>query len=130
MSKKPDGSVLRGFCDADWGGELTTRRSTTDILLQLGNNTVYWQTRRQSCVALSSTESEYIALSEIFQKVVWMRELLQELGVEPDEATHIGSDNRGAMTWASEIVRKSKHVQIRRNYVKEQVDGNVVTIDH
>jgi len=55
--------VLRGFSDADWGGDLDDRKSTTAFIIFLGDNPISWRTRKQKVVARSSTEVEYRALA-------------------------------------------------------------------
>ena len=55
--------ILKGYIDADWAGNMDTRRSTTSYCFILGNCVVSWASHKQRSVALSSTESEYMALS-------------------------------------------------------------------
>ena len=62
----------RGFADADWAGDMTTRKSTSACVFQI-KSTVSWRSNRQLIVALSSTEAEYVALSNATQEVVWLR---------------------------------------------------------
>ena len=59
-----DDTVLRAFCDVDWANDRDDRRSRSGILLQLGCTTIAWKTRKQSTVALSTTEAEFVALSD------------------------------------------------------------------
>lgn len=56
-------STLTGYSDADWGGDLSTRRSTTGYVFQTQGSNVSWYSKRHTCVSRSSTEAEYIALS-------------------------------------------------------------------
>ena len=55
--------ILCGYSDADWGGDVSTRRSTSGYVFQIQGNTVSWCSKRQACVAKSTTEAEYMALS-------------------------------------------------------------------
>ena len=55
------------------GGDLETRRSTSGYVFQIQSNTISWCSRRQSSVARSTTEAEYIALSNACQESVWLR---------------------------------------------------------
>jgi hypothetical protein len=52
---------LFGYSDADMGGDVDTRRSTTDVVFYLGSSPATWQSQKQKVVALSSCEAEYIA---------------------------------------------------------------------
>ena len=64
--------ILIGYSDADWGGDLSTRRSTLGYVFQIQGNTVSWCSKHQACVSKSTTEAEYnfIALSTASQEGV------------------------------------------------------------
>ena len=55
---------LNAFSDADWAGDVNTRRSTTGYVVMLNNGAIAWRSKRQVTVALSTTEAEYMALAE------------------------------------------------------------------
>ena len=67
-----------GFSDADWVGDVNDRKSTTGYLFQLSGGAVTWKSKKQSCVALSTAEAEYIALSSAAQESVWLKHLTTE----------------------------------------------------
>lgn len=73
-------SLLSTFSDADYAGDLDSRRSTTGYLLMLNQGPVAWTSRRQQCTTLSTTEAEYVAACEATKETVWMRNLLQHVG--------------------------------------------------
>ena len=62
--------MLNGFSDADWAGDTSTRKSTSGYLFRLGKSTISWKSKRQSIVALSSMEAEYVALCSAVQETV------------------------------------------------------------
>jgi hypothetical protein len=76
-----DAVTVSGWCDADWGGDLSDRKSTTGYVLRVCGGVVTWQSKKQSTVALSTAEAEYMAISRLLQEVVWMHQLLEEIGV-------------------------------------------------
>ena len=86
-----------GFSDADWAGDVDTRRSTSGYIFQIGNSAVSWSSKMQATVAKSTTEAEYIALSQATQEAVWLRCLLFDLGYSTDSPTSIYEDNQGAI---------------------------------
>lgn len=63
---------LIGFADADYAGDLDTRRSTTGYVFMYGGGPVSWNSKRQSTVALSTMEAEYMALCAAVQEGVWL----------------------------------------------------------
>ncbi|KAL8104982.1 hypothetical protein AgCh_028950 [Apium graveolens] len=72
--------ILEGFSDADLGGCLDTRKSTTGYIFTLGGTAVSWMSRLQKSVALSTTEAEYMAISEASKEMIWLKNFLEELG--------------------------------------------------
>ena len=65
--------VLLGFSDADWAGDMISRRSTSDYAFIMSGGCVSWKSKKQRAVALSSTEAEYMTLSEATQEAVWLK---------------------------------------------------------
>ena len=85
---------LLGYSDADWAGDIESRRSTSGYVFMLNNGCVSWRSKKQRSVALSSTEAEYMALSEATQEAVWLKVFLCELGeMTIDESVKIYKDN-------------------------------------
>lgn len=108
---KPE--ALEVFCDADWAGDRTDGRSTTGTVLTLGSKTVACKSLKQRSVALSTTEAEFISLSEGTKLVVWVRKLLEELDSSQAGSAAINEENQGAVVWSNIGVRKAKHVSVR-----------------
>ena len=87
-AKGPDpDNKLVGYTDSDWAGDSTDYKSTTGYLFQIGGTVVTWKSKKQTCVALSTAEAEYMALSSASQEVIWMRELNSDLGNEQSQPT-------------------------------------------
>ena len=73
-------ATFYGYSDADWSGDRDTSRSTSGFVFITGRGAIGWSSKRQSLVALSSTESEYIGLSNAGQHLAWLRTFFEELG--------------------------------------------------
>ena len=115
--------------DSDWASDPYTRRSQTGFFLKLANGIFSWQSRAQKTIALSSTEAEYMAMSDCSRQVVWVRNLLAELGYN---VRHIplSGDNQGSIFIGSNPVTesRSKHIDIRYHYIREVYDKGIVDI--
>jgi len=72
--------LLVGYTDADMAGDVDTRKSTSGFLITFAGGAVAWQSRLQKCVALSTTEAEFIAATEACKELLWMKRFLHELG--------------------------------------------------
>ena len=74
-----DENILAAYSDADWAGDLNDRKSTSGYISMLSGGAVCWKSRKQTCVALSTAEAEYVALANAAQEVIWMRQLMEIL---------------------------------------------------
>ena len=78
-TKSCDSVECTGFTDADWGGDLDDRKSTLGYIFKLGGGPISWCSKKQSCIALSTSEAEYIALTSAAQEGIWLQQLKSEL---------------------------------------------------
>ena len=130
-----DNFNLVGFSDADWAGDLDDRKSTTGYLFLLSGGPISWRSKKQSCVALSTAEAEYMALSAAIQEAVWLRRLISTFTEHKDEAvssTTIYEDNQSAicMSRNRQFHGRSKHIDIKFHYVREQVQAGSVDVQY
>jgi hypothetical protein len=119
-----------GFSDADWAGDLDNRRSTSGYLFQISGGPVSWRSKKQSSVALSTAEAEYVALASSAQEAIWMRQLTTELGSAPTDATTIFEDNQSAISMASnpQFHGRAKHISIKYHFIRESVSDGMVKL--
>ena len=126
-SQKGSGECV-GYSDADWAGDINDRKSTSGYVFQISGGAITWKSKKQGCVALSTSEAEYIALSSAVQESVWLRRLTSELGSPPKTPTTIFEDNQSAiaMTKNPQFHGRAKHIDIKYHFIREQVNcGNV-----
>jgi hypothetical protein len=114
---------VSGYADADYAGCIDTRRSTSGCAILLGNNCISWRSKRQPSVALSTCEAEYMALCESVKEVIWLRMLLEELGLSQVNPSKILEDNQGCIKLAENPVvhGRSKHIDVRYHFIRERV---------
>jgi len=127
-----DGSSGYGLIactDSDWASDPANRRSQTGFFLKLAGGAISWTSRAQKTIALSSTEAEYMALSDCSRQVVWMHTLLGELGYNLRPIPICG-DNQGSIFIASNPVteKRSKHIDIRFHYIREVVERKLAEV--
>ncbi|KAF1334706.1 Integrase catalytic core protein, partial [Globisporangium splendens] len=124
---------LIGYSDADWAGDIETRRSTSGYVFVLNGGCISWRSKKQRTVALSSTEAEYMALSEATQEAVWLKAFMHELGEDAgDGALTVFEDNQGAIALAKnpEFHKRTKHIDIRYHFVREKVEDGQVVLEY
>jgi hypothetical protein len=125
---------LCGFVDAYYGSDKQSRKSTTGCLFTFNKAPIAWISKRQTCIALSSTESEYIALAHGGKEAVWIRRMYEELGMLSlqKESMLLKTDSQSAMKLAKnpEYHDKTKHIDIRHHYIRWLVESEQITLDH
>ena len=124
---------LQGFSDADWAGDTMSRRSTSGYAFLMSGGCISWKSKKQRTVALSSTEAEYMALSEATQEAVWLKTFLIELGeMHENDAVKIYEDNQGSITLAKnpQFYKRTKHIDIRYHFVREKIEDGEVILEY
>ncbi|GKF65750.1 hypothetical protein Tco_0192267 [Tanacetum coccineum] len=117
------------YADADHPGFQDTRRSTSGSMQLLGDRLVSWSSKRQKSAAISSTEAEYIPLSGCCAQVLWMRSQLTNYGIGFNKIP-MYYDNKIAIALCCNNVQhsRSKHIDIRFHFIKDQVENGVVEL--
>ena len=114
------------YTDSDWAGDKESRRSVTGFIIFLMDCPIIWSSKQQSCVTLSSTEAEYVALSEAAKEIKFLYQVLESLGVKVTLPIIVNVDNVGAIFMAENVsaTKRSRHVDARYHFVREyQFDG-------
>lgn len=123
---------LNGFTDADWAGCPLDRRSYTGYAFTLSGAAVDWESRKQRTVALSSTEAEYMSLTEAAKEAMYLRKLLKEIGIYEPNKISISCDNRGAQLLAENAVyhSRSKHIDLRHHFVRDVLKDGLIELKY
>jgi hypothetical protein len=117
------GTGLVGFCDADYAGDVDTRRSTTAYVFLLNGGAISWSSRLQQTVAQSTVEAEYMAAAAAVKEALWLRTLLSDLGVSGLGAVQMYCDNQGAVQLLKHPIasQRSKHIDVMHHFARERV---------
>ena len=132
--RRPNGTLsdltARMYADASWGSDPDTSKSFSGYLLQLDRSSVCWSSKRQSCVAKSTCEAEYIACSHATSHLIWIKSALTELQIQP--SIELATDNQSAIHLASDhrINTRSKHIAIYFHFVRERLQQKEFSIIH
>ncbi|XP_062080441.1 secreted RxLR effector protein 161-like [Humulus lupulus] len=126
-SSKPE---AYGYVDADYAGDLDTKRSQTSFVFKLNNYTISWKANLQSIVALSIFESEYIACTEAVKEALWLKGLTRELGVDQRVVT-IFSDSQSALHLSKNQVfhERIKHIDVRLHFIRDVIAEGKVKLE-
>jgi hypothetical protein len=119
---------LKFFCDSDWAGDPETQISVTGFIVYLQNAPVCWRYKAQKGVTLSSCEAEYVTISEAVKEIKFLYFLLKDIGIEMTLPIVVKTDNIGAlfMSQNSSTGVRSRHVETRYHFIRENVDDGIV----
>ncbi|MBW0543293.1 hypothetical protein O181_083008 [Austropuccinia psidii MF-1] len=129
FSKRTNETLLEGWADADYANDRTDRKSITGILTSVYGNPISWLSKKQTVVAQSTTEAEFIAMNICAKQLRWMSFLLMEMGIKDTKPT-LYNDNSGATTIAKQATLNpnTKHIEIRFQYLRDIVLKRQLTI--
>ncbi|KAL0876602.1 hypothetical protein Bca101_026307 [Brassica carinata] len=117
-----------GYCDADWAGDRSDRRSTTGYCTFIGGNLVTWKSKKQKVVSCSSAEAEYRAMLKLTNELVWIKGILKHLEIDQTTPMTMHCDNQAAIHIASNSVfhERTKHIEVDRHKVREMIVLGVI----
>lgn len=116
------------YVDADFANDPDTRRSCTGYIFYLAGGPVSWQCRMQPTTALSTMEAEYMSACAATQEALYLRMVLEELGVVLDKPIILREDNKACINFADHPGehKRTKHIDYRYHFVRERVaDGSL-----
>ena len=123
---------LVGYLDADWARDLDERKSTSRYKFLLNNGVITWRSKKQTCIALSTMEAEFVACSTATQEAMWLRRFLQSLGIVKgsSEPTIVYSNNKAAIAYVKDpnYHGRTKHIDSKNNFIRDITARNEVFI--
>jgi transposase InsO family protein len=122
--------VLVAYTDSDMAGDVGSRKSTSGYLVTYAGGAVSWQSKLQKCVALSSTEAEYIAATEAAKELLWLKRFVIELGFDQGKYVLL-CDNQSAIHLCknASLHFKSKHVDVRYHWIRDVLHKKEIYVE-
>jgi len=119
------------FTDADLGGDITDKKSTSGNIILMGKSPICWSSKKQSTVATSAMEAEYIGTSECVKKVLWIRNMLTEL-FSFDKPIKIYTDNISSKTIIEngQLNSKLRHINLKFYFNKDHIKMKRIILEY
>lgn len=123
---------LEIFTDSDFAGDLDGRKSTSGYVFLWNKGAVSWASQKQDIVALSSTEAEYIAAASCACQSLWIKDVLEELGLGTTESMVIKCDNTSTIKLSKNPVfhGRCKHIGVRFHFLRDLVKDGTIVLEH
>ena len=121
--------ILEGFTDADMAGDVDSRKSTSGYVFTFSRGAISWQSKLQKCVALSTTEAEYIAAVEASKEMLWLKRFLRELGLEQGEYVVL-CDSQSAIDLSKNSMyhARTKHIDVRYHWLRNVIEEKMMKL--
>lgn len=121
---------LIGYTDADFGGDQDERKSTSGSIFFFNQAPVSWSSKKQSIIALSSCEAEYVAGCHAICQGVWLNEVLKHLKIRTESSIELRMDNTSAISLAKNPVShgRSKHIDMKYHFLRDMVSKGKVEL--
>ncbi|GJW78065.1 retrovirus-related pol polyprotein from transposon TNT 1-94 [Tanacetum coccineum] len=118
------------YADSDHAGDYVDRKSTSGVCTFMGCCLTSWFAKKQTALAISTTEAEYVSAEKACQQALWMKQALIDYGIRLDEVL-IMCDNKGAIDLSKNPVQHSrtKHIEIRHHFLRDNVQKGNISIE-
>ncbi|GKD88763.1 hypothetical protein Tco_1364270 [Tanacetum coccineum] len=118
------------YADSDHAGDYVDRKSTSDICTFVGCCLISWFSKKQTALAISTTEAEYVSAGKACQQALWMKQALIDYDVRIDDVP-IMCDNKGVIDLSKNPVQHShtKHIEIRHHFLRDNVQKGHISIE-
>jgi hypothetical protein len=117
------------YSDSNWAGDLENRRSISGFIIFLLGCPIVWKSKQQQSVTLSSSEAEYVALSEAAKELKFVAQTLESIGIKVKYPITVFVDNVGAIFMSENVTatKQTRHIHTRYRFVYEEVeDGRII----
>ncbi|KAE8667171.1 Detected protein of unknown function [Hibiscus syriacus] len=127
-------AILEEYCDANWVSDNDEVSSTSGYVFTLGGAAISWKSSKQTCIARSTMESEFIALDLAGQEAEWLRSLLADIPLwgRPTPPVSLLCDSQAAICVAKNQAYngKKRHIRIRQESVRRLIKNGVLSLEY
>lgn len=129
--KYGESSDLIGYSDSDFASDVDTRKSTTGYIFKMNGGPITWSSQKQKTVALSTTEAEFVAASESAKEILWLQQIMADLG-DSFKCVTLYVDNQSAIRLINNPVyhKRTKHIDVKYNFIREKVELGLIKINY
>lgn len=130
--RKGKGTEITAFTDSDYGGDADDRKRTPSYVFMLGGGAVSWSSKKQPVVSLSTTEAEFIAAAHCVCQGVWLKRILEEIGVKQNECLTVFWDKSSTISLSKNqtLHGRSKHIDIRFHFLRNLNKEGAIELIH
>ena len=128
--KEQDGK-LHGYSDSDFASDVDTRKSTSGYCFIYSGGCISWRSKKQTVVAQSTVEAEYVAISFAVREALWIRKIMVEIGKQ-DTTIFVGEDNQGALSLSKDEMEneRSKHIDVKYHFIRDHIERGSVKMGY
>lgn len=123
---------LVGYADSDFAGDMDDRKSTSGFVFMLSGGAVSWASKKQPIVTLSTTEAEFVAAAYGACQAIWLKNILEEIGVDQEEGITLYCDNSSTIKLSKNLVLhgRSKHIHVRYHFLRDLVNDGIIQLSY
>ena len=123
-------TTLHGWTDADWGGDVDDRKSTSGYVYTFAGGAIAWRSKKQATVSLSSTEAEYVAATLAAKEGIWLKAILEEINFAEEKPIEIYCDNQSCLKLASNprISDNIRHISFKHHFLRDMIEEKKINI--
>jgi hypothetical protein len=117
------------YTDADYAGDKSTSKSATGYVIFLNNCLIHWISKLQSYVAPSTVAAEYTAMSAATNELIWMKELLENIGMKIHTPMDIKGDNQPQIKLIAKQELATRNVRVSYHNVQHEHDAGTIAVE-
>ena len=121
---------ITAFVDANWAQDKNSRKSITGMAILYAGALVYYKTKYQSTISHSTTEAEFTAACDAAKSILYLRTILDQLGLDQSKATILFEDNQGALQMANaqQPTRRTRHMDIKHFAIQDWIEHDLIAL--